>query len=125
VLTADGFRDKKVYELPWPKETLMNPNIVKQYRATLQLTHPKPRTCELVGDDINTLKTDITNILGGGVNAVKFEPAQATVGSPGLTLIYHPSFNKGETPCGWISVFELPQTMSVGASIERLVEAAA
>jgi hypothetical protein len=104
---------------------MTHPTIVKQYRAVLQIVHPKPRMCELVGDDIGLLKTDVINVLGGGPSAVKFEAAQATVGSPGLTLIYHPSFNKGETPLGWISLFELPQTMSVGATIERLTEAAA
>jgi len=101
----------------------MNTTIVKQYRALLTLTHPRPRTCELVSPDLNTLKEDVNRIFGG--NGVKFENAQSAVGSPGLTLIYHPSFDSGKTPSGWISPFEVPESMSVGKTIELLAQQAA
>jgi hypothetical protein len=106
------------------KENLMNPNIVKQYRAHLQLTHPKPRTCELISDDLDTVKEDVNRILGG--NGVKFvEAPQSTAGGGGLTLIFHPSFNAGKTSLGWISPYEVPESMSVGATIDQRLQAAA
>lgn len=94
---------------------------VKNYRALLTLTHPQPRTCELIGIDLNTVKTDVTNILGG--NGVRFEPAgQAT---PGLTLIYHPSFQAGKHWLGVITPFDVTEDMSVGTIVEqRLTQAA-
>lgn len=101
----------------------MNPTIVKQYRAILNLIHPKPRTCELVGDDLDTLKTDAQNLLGG--SGVKFVPAQSTGGSQGLTLIYHPSFQGGKTWLGIITPFETTEDMSVGNTIEKSLTQAA
>ena len=47
------------------------------------------------------------------------------MGSPGLTPIFHANFNRGETVLGWISPHEVPERMTVRATIERLKEAAA
>jgi hypothetical protein len=87
----------------------MNPSIVKNYRALLTLIHPKPRTCELLGDDLNTVKTDVTNILGG--SNVTFTPSGPVI------LIYHPSFQGGKKWLGEITAFDVTEDMSVGAEI--------
>jgi len=102
----------------------MNPTIVKNYRAVLTLTHPQPRTCELTGVDLNTLKADITNILGG--TGVKFEtPGPGSGGAQGVTLIFHPSFQGGRHWLGMITPFDVTEDMSVGAIVEqRLAQAA-
>ena len=94
----------------------MNPTIVKNYRAILTLTHPKPRTCLLVSDDINVLKTDVTNILGR--NDVTFTPAGP------VTLIYHPTFQGGKKWLGEITTFDVTEDMSVATAIEQLAQAA-
>jgi hypothetical protein len=98
------------------RRVFMNPSIVKNYRAILTLTHPKPRTCELLGDDLNTVKTDVTNILGGG--GVTFTPSGPVI------LVYHPSFQGGKKWLGEITSLDVTEDMSVGAEIERLATAA-
>jgi hypothetical protein len=96
----------------------MNPTFVKQFRCTLVVKTPKPRTCELISTDLNTLKDDINKLLGGGT---KFEPAHTT--TPNITVIYHPTLNSGETPLGWITSYDVPEQMSVGAIVEQTLAA--
>ena len=81
-----------------------------------------PIICDLTGDNLEILKERTNTLLNG---KAKFEGAQSTVGSPGLTLIFHPNFNRGETVLGWISQYEVPEHMTVEATLERLKEAAA
>jgi hypothetical protein len=96
--------------------------IVKQYRAHLELTTPKPTICEFVGEDLETLKSRtqvlLTHVLSGNAD---FRPAQTA----SLTLVFHPNFNEGKTPLGWIAPYDVPESMSVGAAIEQRLEAAA
>lgn len=103
----------------------MDKSIVKQYRVHLELAGgvtQAPIICDLTGDNLEILKERTNTLLNG---KAKFEGAQSTVGSPGLTLIFHPNFNRGETVLGWISQYEVPEHMTVEATLERLKEAAA
>lgn len=94
--------------------------IVKNYRARVELHAPRPLLCELTGDDLESLKERTRNFLRSILNGTpKFE---AAVGSPGLTLIYHPA--AGETAIGYISAFDVPQNMSV-QTLDQVREAAA
>jgi len=87
------------------------------------LTHPKPRTCEILGTDLEAVKDDCNRILGG--NNVKFTPVQGAPGTPGVTLIFHPSFESGKTWVGEITSYEISEDMSVGNTIaQRLATAA-
>lgn len=96
--------------------------VKKQYRAHLESVAPKPFIAELIGDDLEVMKDKVRVLLGG---SPAFEAAQSTVGTPGLTLIYHPQFNGGEVALGWISAFEVPEHMTVKSNLDRLREAAA
>lgn len=95
-------------------------NVIKNYRAHVQLG--PNRIWEGEGDDLNTLKEDVNRMLNGGVT---YNPAQASAGGQGLLLIYHPSFEHGKTQLGWISSFEVPETMSARATIEHRLQRAA
>jgi hypothetical protein len=104
----------------------MNKTIVKQYRAHIELPDGGVAPAAIVGDltcdSLEVLKERVNILLGG---KAKFEGTQSTAGSPGVTLVYHPNWNKGETPLGCISPFEVHESMSIGATIEKLKEAAA
>jgi len=104
----------------------MDKSIVKQYRAHLELAGgsvtPMAIICDLTCESLEVVKERVNTLLNG---KAKFEGAQSTVGSPGLTLIFHPNFNRGETVLGWISPYEVPEHMTAEATIERLKEAAA
>lgn len=95
----------------------MNPIFVKQYRANLVVNTPKPRTCELISTDLNTLKDDINHLLGGGT---KFDTEHAT---PGITVIFHPGLNSGKTPLGWITAYDVPEQMGVVTIVEQQLAA--
>jgi hypothetical protein len=108
----------------------MDKSIVKQYRAHIELADgsvyaaggsPAAIVGDLTCDNLEVLKERIT-LLGG---KAKFEGTQSTAGSPGVTLIFHPNWNRGQSPLGCISPFEVHESMTVGNTIERLKEAAA
>jgi hypothetical protein len=102
----------------------MNPKVVKHYLAKLTLTHPKPRICEVTGIDLETLKDDCNRILGG--NNVTFKPLHSGgPGTPGVTLVYHPSFEGGKTWVGEITSFEITEDMSIGNQIAQRLQTAA
>jgi hypothetical protein len=92
----------------------MKDNVVKNYRCHVQLG--PNRIWEGEGDDLNTLKEDVNRMLNGGVT---YTPAQTAAGSQGLQLIFHASFEQGKMSLGWISPFEVPETMSARATIEH------
>jgi hypothetical protein len=104
----------------------MDKSIVKQYGAHLELpggtVTPVAIVCDLTCESLEVLKERVSALLSG---KARFEGAQSTVGSPGVTLIFHANFNRGETVLGWISPHEVPEHMTVQATIERLKEAAA
>ena len=41
------------------------------------------------------------------------------------TLVFHPGYQKGKNPVGWISELEVPGPMSLEATIEGRITAAA
>jgi hypothetical protein len=100
----------------------MDRTLTQEYRAHLELaegvTH-KPVICELGSSDIDVLKDRINILLNG---KAKFEGTQRTGTAPPILLVFHPNFQKGETPLGWIAPVELPESMSTANTIERLVE---
>ena len=107
----------------------MEQTIVKQYRGHVELTAPKPITCDFLSDDLDVLKEKIRGFITGSsapvpANAPKFESAQSTL-NPGLLLIYHSGFNRGQTALGWISPEQVPEHMAVQGALDRLREAAA
>jgi len=104
-------------------------NVTKQYRGHVELTAPKPLIAEFVSADLEVLKNKIKCFITESStpspsNAPKFESAESTV-NPGLLLVYHPQFNRGQTALGWISPEEVPEHMAVNGALDRLREAAA
>jgi hypothetical protein len=95
--------------------------IAKQYRAHVALDGTSPTICEFVGNNLQALKDRVTFIIAHVLNGnVRMEPVQTSPGGEGLVLIYHPKFEKGEKPLGWISGYEVPEAASVTAEIELL-----
>ena len=107
----------------------MEQPIVKQYRGHIELTAPKPIICDFVSDDLEVLKEKIRGFITGSsapvpANSPKFESAQSTT-NPGLLLVFHQQFNRGQTALGWIAPEEVPEHMAVQGALDRLREAAA
>lgn len=103
----------------------MDKSIRREFRVHLEApagVTQKPVICDLVGENLDVLKERTQTLFNG---KLKFEGAQSTAGSPGLTLIFHPNFSRGETAIGWISPYEVPEHMAVETIIQRLNEAAA
>lgn len=86
----------------------MNPSTVRQYSAQLHL--PNHLNIELMGDDFGTLKESAQRLLNGGA---RFEPLNPTPGAP--ALIYHPTYDGGKTPLGWVNAIDVPEHMSTKA----------
>jgi len=98
----------------------MDKSIRREFRAHLELASgvtQKPLIVDLVGEDLEVVKERTQTLLNG---KAKFEGAQSAVGTPGLTLIYHPNFGRGETVCGFIGQYDVPEAMSVSSAIGRL-----
>lgn len=105
----------------------MDKSVVKQYRLHIELPDGIVGPAAIVGDvtcdNLDVLKERVNTLLGG---KAKFEGTGSTAGlTPGITLVYHPNWNRGETPLGCISPFEIHESMTVGTTIEKLKEAAA
>jgi hypothetical protein len=97
----------------------MDRNSVKQYRLHLVLDGQQPSICELTASDPQVLKDRaqflLHHVLGDGG---RIEPVQ----SEGVTQIFHPKWHRGLSPLGWIYSETVPETIGVGATIERLRE---
>jgi hypothetical protein len=95
-----------------PQET------IKQFFARIET--PNGVEVNLTGDDQAILKETVQTLLKGGC---RFEPAGQT-DNPGL-LVYHPTFQGGKMPLGWIAPIEVPKYMSVKVIAEsRRLQAA-
>jgi hypothetical protein len=66
------------------------------------------------------LKERVNTLMNG---ATAFEPAEGNA-SARVLLIYHPSIEHGKISIGWISTFECPKKVSVGAAIRGAWRAA-
>jgi hypothetical protein len=95
----------------------MEGKIVKQYTGRLNL--PNHTIVNLEGAEQGVLKETAQAILKGGC---RFEPTGPTGGT---LIVYHPTFDAGKTPIGWISGFDVPETMSVLNTVAQFERQAA
>jgi hypothetical protein len=89
----------------------------KQYRLWLRL--PGNAIGEVTGDDPAVVKDIAQRMANGGA---RFVPQ--TVSPTGSTLIFHPAYEGGKKPIGWIAAFDIPTSMTNAVLLEHLKQAA-
>lgn len=82
----------------------------KKYRGHVEL--PNATVVELQNDDPTIVKDTVQSILKGGC---RFEPVREPANA---FVIYHPTFEGGKTPLGWIAP-SINQPMSNSEFLER------
>jgi len=95
----------------------MRDETVKQFHLWLRL--PGNAIGEVSGDDASVVKDIAQRMANGGA---RFSPE--TVSPTGVTLVFHPTYEGGRTPCGYISPIEVPKILSNEILLENLKQAA-
>jgi hypothetical protein len=117
-------------------------NFTSEYRAQLNLTQPNNvMRVSITGSNTSEGKKQISNFLQGKVryqanpsgSSSNQSQSQSQTGQSHSTqnlnvtgtqeLIYSDSYFEGKEPCGWISFYEIPQSLSLQGNEESRVAA--
>ena len=89
---------------------MKTPNFVAQYHGEIRIFNgERITTVTLVGSDLHEAKEIVGRMLGDPRADFRSDMKAA------CTLVFHPSYQRGQNPVGWISELELPGPMSLQA----------